>query len=271
MIDYHVHTSLCYHASGTMEAYIRRAIEIGLSDICFLDHLTMQPSENNLSMTPGEIPLYFQALQLLKQKYKEVINVKIGLEIDFNPELVNFFQEIVESHPFDVIGGALHFPGGLNIVSRSSAWRQGQVDPDDVFALYLEYLNHMLDYDYFDVVCHLDLIKKFGWKSAESFDNNFDSIISTIKNKDLAVEINTSGYNHALQEPYPAQDIIKRCYTKGVRITLGSDAHKPADVGQHYDKALPMLIAAGYRHLATYTRRKIRMIPIADRTGRGNA
>jgi len=262
MIDYHVHTSLCYHASGAMEAYIRRAIEIGLSDICFLDHLTMQPSENNLSMTPGEIPLYVQALQRLKLKYKGTINVKIGLEIDFNPELVDFFQEITESYPFDVVGGSLHFPGGLNIVSRSSAWRQGKVDSDYVFDLYLEDLNNMLDYDYFDVVCHLDLLKKFGWKPAGSFDNNFDSILATIKSEDLAVEINTSGYNHALQEPYPAQDIIKRCHEKGIRITLGSDAHKPADVGQHYDKALPMLIAAGYRHLATFTRRKRDLIAI---------
>jgi len=245
-----------------MEAYIRRAIEIGLSDICFLDHLTMQPSENNLSMTPGEIPLYFQALQLLKQQYKGIINVKIGLEIDFNPELIDFFQEIVASYPFDVIGGSLHFPGGLNIVSRSSAWRQGKVDPDYVLGLYLEHLHNMLDYDYFDVICHLDLLKKFGWKSAGSFENNFDSILSTIKNKDLAVEINTSGYNHALQEPYPAQDIIKRCYEKGILITLGSDAHEPADVGQHYDKALPMLIAAGYRHLAIFTRRKRDLIAI---------
>lgn len=262
MIDYHVHTSLCYHATGTMEAYIRRAIEIGLSDICFLDHLTMQPSQNNLSMTPGEIPLYFQALQLLKQKYKGTINVKIGLEIDFNPELVDFFEEIVGRFPFDVIGGSLHFPGGLNIVSRGSPWRQGQVDPEYVFSLYLEHFHNMLEYDYFDVVCHLDLIKKFGWKSAESFDTNFDSMLATIKNKDLAVEVNTSGYNHALQEAYPAQDIIKRCHAKGVQITLGSDAHKPADVGQHYDKALPMLMAAGYRHLATFARRQRDLLAI---------
>ena len=76
------------------------------------------------------------------------------------------------------------------------------------------------------------------------------------------MEINTSGYNHALQEAYPAQDIIKRCHAKKIRITLGSDAHQPADVGQHYDQALPMLIAAGYRHLATYTRRKRDLIAI---------
>ncbi len=256
MIDYHVHTSLCYHASGTVEEYIRRAVAIGLSEICFLDHLTMQPSAPNLSMTPSEIPLYVRALQHFKQKYQGSIKVKVGLEIDFNPDKIDLFQEIIENHPFDVIGGSLHFPGGMNIVSRSSAWRNGSVDPDQAGGLYLEHLNRMLEYDYFDVVCHLDLLKKFGWQSDASFDNKLDGLLATIKNKDLAVEINTSGYDHALQEPYPAPHIIHRCRENGIRITLGSDAHRPEEVGRHYDKALPLLKAAGYRHLATFTRRQ---------------
>ena len=262
MIDYHVHTALCYHASGTMEAYIRRAVEIGLSEICFLDHLTMQPSAPNLSMTPPEVPLYVQALQRFKHQYQGNIQVKIGLEIDFNPQFIDLFQEIIASYPFDVIGGALHFPGGVNIVSRSSDWCNGSVDADYASSLFLEQLHHMLEYDYFDMVCHLDLLKKFGWQSDGSFDNNLDGILTTVKNKDLTVEINTGGYDHALQEPYPAPHIINRCREKGIPITLGSDAHSPDAVGRHYDKALPLLKAAGYRHLATFTRRQRDLITI---------
>ncbi|MBW2249280.1 MAG: PHP domain-containing protein [Deltaproteobacteria bacterium] len=40
MIDYHIHTKLCNHARGMMGAYVKRAIEKGLKEICFLDHLT---------------------------------------------------------------------------------------------------------------------------------------------------------------------------------------------------------------------------------------
>ena len=264
MIDYHVHTLLCNHAEGTMEAYVRRAIAIGLKEICFLDHLTMQPSESNLSMASGEIPFYFQALQRLKQRYKGTINVKIGLELDYNPSCVDFYQEIIERYPFDVIGGALHFPGHLNIVSRSSAWKQGHAKPDYVYDLYLEHLKKMLDYNYFDVVCHLDLVKKFGWKSSRSLDNDFNEIVSIIKTKNLTVEINTSGYGHPAQETYPSPAIIAKCCEQGVSVTIGSDAHQPASVGQHYDKVLPLLLSAGYRHLATFTRRQRRQVAIAD-------
>jgi len=264
MIDYHVHTSLCNHARGSMETYIRRAVAIGLNDICFLDHLTIQPSETNLSMAPGEVPFYFQALQRLKQRYKGVINIRIGLEIDFNPTYIDLFQEIIARFSFDVIGGSLHFPGDLNIVSRSSSWKKGLGDTDDAYNLYLEHLKKMLDYDYFDVVCHLDLIKKFGRKPATPLGQEFDDILSMIKRKHLTVEINTSGFNHPAEELYPSFDIIRNCHKHGIGITLGSDAHQPDQVGQHYDRVLPLLRSAGYRHLTTFHRRKRGIIDIPN-------
>ena len=38
MIDYQVHTSLCGHATGKMEEYVERAIELGLAEIGFSGH-----------------------------------------------------------------------------------------------------------------------------------------------------------------------------------------------------------------------------------------
>lgn len=256
MIDYHVHTLLCHHAQGTMEAYIQRAVEIGLSEICFLDHLTIQNSEKGLSMTPEEVPFYFQAVQRLKQQYEKAIHVKAGIEIDFNPAHTDLFKEITGTYAFDVIAVALHFPEGLDIVSRRSPWKYGEKDTDDVYGLYFEQLENMLDYNYFDVICHLDLIKKFGRTSSRPFDEEINQILSKIKVKNLTVEVNTSGYNHPAQEAYPSPDILTKCCEQGINITLGSDAHHPANVGQHYDRIVPVLRSAGYRHLTTFTQRK---------------
>jgi len=263
MIDYHIHTLLCNHAEGSMESYIRSAINLGMSEICFLDHLTLQKFEKGLSMAPGEISYYFQAVQVLKQQYKAAINVKAGLEIDFNPAYKDLFQEIAGTYAFDVIATVLHFPGGLNIVSRSSAWRHGEKDADYVYGIYYEQLEKMLDFNYFDVVCHIDLVKKFGRKSSKSFDKEFNEILLKIKTKNLCVELNTSGYNHPVREPYPSPDIITKCHKLGISITLGSDAHTPAHVGQHYDRALPLLLSAGYKHLTTFTKRRCSKVPIA--------
>lgn len=256
MIDYHVHTRLCNHAKGSMEAYIQKAIDVGLKEICFLDHLTMHESGKTLSMSLEEVPFYFQAAQVLKQKYKNVIKVKVGLEIDFSQAHIDIFHDITETYSFDVIGSSLHFPGNLDIVRHSSDWRHGRLDADYVYGLYLSQLEKMLDYNYFDIVCHIDLVKKFNRKPVSSFDKEFDRVLSKIKSKDLTVEVNSSGYNYEIGDAFPSLNILKKCHESGICVTLGSDAHNPANVGQHYDRALNMLLSAGYRQLSTFTNRK---------------
>jgi histidinol-phosphatase (PHP family) len=262
MIDYHLHTLFCNHATGGMERYIQSAIDLGLREICFLDHLTIQEEESGLSMTPEEVPYYFHAVQVLKQKYRNKISVKAGLEMDFNPAHIDFFQDIIRTFAFDVIAASLHFPGGLDIVTHGSSWRHGGEDVDDVYELYFNHLKKMLDYSYFDMICHIDLIKKFDGKPSRSFEKEFDEILSIIKDKNLTVEVNTSGYDHPVGDIYPSLEILKKCHELGVRITLGSDAHHPANVGRHYERVLPILLSVGYRRLATFKRRKCEEMPI---------
>ncbi len=262
MIDYHIHTQLCNHAVGTMDEYVQRAIGSGFKEICFLDHLTIQETEKNLSMSLRQVPFYFQAVQRLKKKYYGIISVKTGLEIDFNPEFTATFKDISETYNFDVIATSLHFPKGINIVSRKSDWKKGKHDTNALYGLYYDELKKMLDYDYFDIVCHFDLVKKFGMKPSISFEKKIDEILAEIKRKDLTVEINTSGYDHPADKAYPSFDIIKKCYTLGIDITLGSDAHTPEDIGRHYDKIIPMLFDAGYRKVNSFKNRRQRPVAI---------
>ena len=256
MIDYHIHTKLCNHAQGVMTAYVRRAIDKGLKEICFLDHLTITEPGNRLSMTPGEVPFYFQAVQNLKNNFNGVISIKAGLEVDFSLENTDLVQKIIKTFSFDVIGSSLHFPGNIDIVTSSSDWKQGKFDTDYIYELYFSQLKIMLEYDYFDVICHIDLPKKFGRKPSRAFDKELDEIIAIIKDKGLTVELNTSGYNSPVSEAYPAPGIIQKCHKAGVSMTLGSDAHNPDEVGRHFDRALLLLRSAGYTHLASFKERR---------------
>jgi len=261
MIDYHIHTKLCNHAKNNAKAYIQAGINIGLKEICFLDHLTFR-KYNKYSMTPEEVPLYFFAIKKLHYLFKNQINVKVGLEIDFNPAYTDIIEKIVQTYSFDVIGSSLHYIEDINIVSRTSPWAKNQYDVEKMYDLYIRQLDKMLDYDYFDVLCHLDLIKKFGNIKQKLFDKKFDIIIYKIKKKQLTVEINTSGYNHPVKEAYPSLDILKKCRDAEIDIVLGSDAHDPANVGQHYDKIFDLLHIVGYEQISTFSRRKRNIIKI---------
>jgi histidinol-phosphatase (PHP family) len=257
MIDYHVHTSLCNHAVGSMEQYVRAAVAAGLKEICFLDHLTLHEKGKHLSMAPADLPLYFHAARRLAQVYRDKIMVKVGLELDMDPAHTQQLQDIISIFSFDMIGGSIHFIQDTNIVSsKDGNAARDQMDIADICGGYLEKIDAMLDADIIDVVCHLDVTKKFGRQTPKGFEHKYDEILSKIRYKNLAVELNTSGLAHGAAEFYPGPRLLALCREKGIPVTLGSDSHVPSSVGQHYDKAIQMLTATGYTHVAAFTRRQ---------------
>jgi histidinol-phosphatase (PHP family) len=261
-INYHVHTPLCNHASGSMETYVQTAISMGLSEICFLDHLTLNSAGKGPNMVLAEVPLYFFAAQALKDQYKENITIKVGLEVDYTPSIGEQIQDTLSRFSFDVIGSAVHFLGDQNIVSHNSDWHDGVGNPDEIYLQYYDTLMDMLDEDYFDVVCHLDLIKKFLRKPQQSFADKIKEVLLKIKATHRVVEVNTSGYDHPIAEPYPSESILQQCRALDIPITLGSDAHRPNQLMRYYDKAKEVISAVGYDQLTVFTRRTQQLRPI---------
>ncbi len=261
MIDYHVHTRLCNHAHGTMEQYIGCAIDKGLSEICFLDHLTLNKQGRDLAMDPVAVPLYIYAARRLAEKYKNRIEVKVGMEVDYTPAHAEEASAILDRFSLDVIGGSVHFVDDENIVSSKN--RNSTSSPNAGFYdHYLELLGKLLDYSGFDVICHLDVIKKFGNHPPARFFDKMDEILTRIKYHDLVVEINTSGLSHPAGAVYPAPEILRRCFEKKIPVTFGSDAHRPEQVGRAFQQATAILRNAGYRNLTGFNRRNRYEIPI---------
>ncbi len=260
MIDYHVHTALCGHAEGSMEAYVCSAIRNGLQEICFLDHFTRRPYDRKNSMTDAELPFYYNEARRLQEKYHSQIKVKVGLEIDFNPELLSVIEDIVGSFSFDCIGASVHFIGDWNIVSYRQADRYGEEDLIKLGQLYAESLLDMMQYDFFDILCHIDVIKKFGQTPLRSFMSDKTELFAEIKKRGYVVEVNTSGYDHPVREPYPSFNILARLCEAGIPVTIGSDAHRPEDVGRHFAKTIRMIRSAGYKYLLSFDKRTRDMI-----------
>lgn len=264
MIDYHIHTSLCNHAKCAMIAYVQKAVEKGFTEICFLDHLTVREKEYPLSMSRHEVPFYYHAIQQIKQDFEDKITIRTGLEVDFNPSFIPLIEDIIGTFSFDMIGSSLHFPEDIDVVSRRSDWGQGKLDPDNIHERYLEQLDRMLDFNYFDVICHIDLLKKYGKSPSRSFESEMDMILKKIGIKGIAVEVNTSGINHIINEVYPSPDILNKCYDTGIPLTIGSDAHHPDEIGRHFDRTIETLLSLGHTHLATFEERTCKRVPIKD-------
>jgi histidinol-phosphatase (PHP family) len=256
MFDYHVHTSLCNHATGTMEQYVQAAVTRGLDTICFLDHLTFQAAGRANAMRPQEVPMYMDAARRLARQYRQQIDVRVGLEVDFSRDHVRQCIDVVDALDLDVVAGSVHFLGGENVVSHRSAWSRGELDADAVYGKYLDVLESMLDYDYFDMICHLDLPKKYGTHPSPAAVGRFGEILKKIQAKDLAVELNTSGIAYPVAEAFPSPLLLGQCARLQIPVVTGSDAHAPDQVGRFFDQARALLKDAGYRHLTGFSHRQ---------------
>jgi len=86
--DYHTHNVMCHHAEGTLEEYVYSAIVKDLEGVAFNDHFPQWymppgPPYNTYSMDRRDLPIYFQTARLLREKYKNQLQVKIGTEVDY--------------------------------------------------------------------------------------------------------------------------------------------------------------------------------------------
>ena len=76
--------------------------------------------------------------------------------------------------------------------------------------------------------------------------------------KEIALEVNTSGYKTFLHNPNPSPAIIKRYRELGGKlITIGSDAHSPEYIGFHFEDVKKLLNSLGIHEYAIFENIKV--------------
>lgn len=245
MIDYHIHTPLCNHAVGTMKEYAEAAVRKGLGGICFLDHLIINGPGRRNSMKPEEIEGYISEIKNLRNNFRGKLEIYAGLEIDFQPEYADIIIDIVSRYPFDAIGSSVHFIEGLNIASRREAASLTPKEEQGLAEAYFDRMASMLDYDYYDIVCHFDIFKKTGRTIPDFLESRIEEIIDRIAIKEIAVELNTAGWDHPAGECYPGRRIIEKMVRRNIPFVFSSDAHRPEETGRHFNKAAALLSSIG--------------------------
>ena len=258
MRDYHTHTHLCGHACGTPEAYVRSAIEHGLEEIGFNDHLPMlkywQP---NYSMTPEQLPEYVAQVHDLQRRFPE-ISIKLGIEADYyTPAEEDATRELLARHPFDYVYGSVHC---LDDWTFDDPERIAEWDARDVNAVYEHYfavLEQAVQSELFDILSHLDLVKKFGHRPTRDMSTAVERVLQACRDTGTAIEVNTAGLRKPVREIYPAPDILGRIHRCRVPIVLGSDAHAPHEVACDFDVARTLLRTRGFTETVIFEARTI--------------
>lgn len=260
MLDYHVHTWRCKHAVGKIGDYVEAAASRGLKEIGFSDHYPIfyfspLPYED-YSMDLSELPAYAGEVEEAKERFKGRVEVKVGVEVDYCEGCEPLLKEALTSQEFDYVVGAVHFVDGWAVDDERNLGKYKEYDLDALYAKYFGALKALIKSGLFDVVAHLDVIKKFGFVPEGGVERYLLPCLDLIAEEGVCAEINTSGLDGPAKETYPGLKFLKEMRDRGVQVTLGSDAHKPRDVARHFDTVLRELKKSGYRKLVSFTKRE---------------
>lgn len=255
MLDYHVHTRYCRHAVGKIGDYVRAAALKGLKEIGFSDHYPIfyfPLPYGDYSMDLSELPAYVEEVEEAKRRFRGRVEVKVGVEVDYCRGCEPLLREALSSQEFDYVVGAVHFVDGWAVDDERNIERYQEYDLDALYSKYFGELEALIKSGLFDVVAHLDVIKKFGFTPEGGVERYLLPCLDLIAEKGACAEINTSGLNGPAKETYPGLKFLKAMRDRGIQVTLGSDAHKPRDVARHFDTVLRELKKAGYKKLVSF-------------------
>lgn len=252
-VDLHNHTTLCNHATGSMEEYIQKAIALNIDVFGFSEHAPMKNFEDGYRLKLHEKILYENSVKELKEKYSRDIQILLGYEVDFlhGDYILN---EILHSD-VDYLIGSVHYLGDWGFDNPEFIDEYSKRDIDEVWKKYFESVESMAKLNCFDIVGHLDLMKVFKFLPNKDIRLIVKNALLAIKKSNMVLEINSAGFRKPINEQYPSRPILELAYELEIPITFSSDAHGVEQIGLYYKDVIELAKDIGYKTCVIFNKR----------------
>lgn len=255
MTDYHVH-SILSDGKNSYEELIETAISKGLEEIGFSDHVCLKPV--TWAIPEIDIPVMAEQIAILKDRYKDRIRIKFGIEMDYLPGMEDEIKALIISLPLDYVIGSVHFIGNWNFDTDKSLY--GKWPNDELYRMYFDLIQKAARSGLFDIIGHLDIIKKFRIYPETDQSALINQTLKIIKESNLVVEVNTGGLDRPCAELTPSPAIVEQCYHHRIPLMLNSDAHKTEQIARHFEPTVDLLRKIGVDELIRFEKRKRQVV-----------
>ncbi|MGG3605595.1 histidinol-phosphatase HisJ family protein [Priestia megaterium] len=261
LVDYHHHTNNSFDSQAVMKEVCEQAVKNGINEICFTEHFSLNP----LAPTYGHMDFdkYERELAECRNQFQGQLVIKKGIEICEPHYLKEKYQETMKQEHFDFILGSVHNINNIKL--------RKHLELNNKEAIYRAYFNEMyklVSEADIDVLAHLDLMKRYAFEQYGIYDfHQFKDILADILKKaidrNIGIEINTSGMRGKLGEALPALEVVGLYRDLGGEIlTIGSDSHFAETAGAHMKEAVEMAKQCGFTEIYTFDQRKPKGIRI---------
>lgn len=282
--DQHLHSRHSFDSRAEPRENVLAALAAGLAGLTFTEHFDAHPHDWQECVYNDEA--YSAEIRALREEFGDKIFIGKGIEICYQPGRIEFILDFLSRHRFDMVMLSVHYFGDVPVHRREN-WDGLSIE--DGTRRYLENVREGVRFcerlhatarreirggkaagRVFDVLGHLDLVKRYsqrflgGYAVAECADI-IDDILSAALGAGIVLEINTSSLRQSLDETMPNFDVIRRYATMGGEaVSIGSDAHRSADIGAGFEHALNMVRESGLGRLALFQARERKSVKIDE-------
>ena len=276
--DYHIHCKYSDDSEEDLEKIIETAINKGIGEICFTDHVDYgikldkdvfekidENAKKDWIKKIGRIdlnvdyPNYFKEIEELREKYKDKITIRQGLEFGMQVHTIKDFQKLFDKYKekFDFVILSCHQVNDKEFWTNE--FQKGKSIDEYNAEYYEEIYRVMSRYSDYSILGHLDHIQRYN-ETIYPFEKSREIIVKILKKvieDNKGIEVNTSSFRYGLKELTPERDILKLYHELGGKIiTIGSDAHKAENVGEHIPYIQEELRKIGFTDICTFDKMK---------------
>lgn len=227
LFNYHTHTYRCGHATGTDEEYVKYAIEGGYKVLGFSDHSPYRAqSKKTIRMDWEELDDYLNSINYLKEKYKNQIEIKIGLESEYISEYIDEKKELRSKVDYLILGQ--HYDkleGGFFAFRHNS---------DEEILRYAHSVCEAIDSGLFTYLAHPDVIMARQEEFNDACKKAAHIIGKKVEEKNFPVEINIRGIDAGKHNfpsgnfyYYPNKEFWAILSQYDIKAVIGMDVHDP--------------------------------------------
>lgn len=226
-----------------------RAVEIGLPGLAFTEHVDFTDwiLEDGRRVAPLDVDGYLADVARCREEFPD-LRILSGIEAG-EPHLFSAnVGAVLAAGDFERVLGSLHgidVDGTLTAVGRALFT---STDAQELMRRYFTELVVLVDgSSVFNVLAHCDYpvrywpAERVGAYDDSDFEEEYRAVFRALASSGRALEINT-------RSPMASVAQLRWWWQEGGdAVSFGSDAHQPFRVGEHFDVAVDVAEAAGFR------------------------
>ncbi|HAX72612.1 MAG TPA: hippurate hydrolase [Firmicutes bacterium] len=252
--NYHTHHNRCGHAKGTVEDYVKEAVNQGYDEIGMSCHVPYENFPEMLyRMKYSEMEAYLTDIKNAQRDYP-MISVLTSFECEYFPHLLNYYKELEQKTDYLIVAQhKVEVDGQLADAFKFTK-------PQELEA-YAKTLVEAFETKLFQIVAHPDVFGTMYPTWDATWEKISRQIIEGAIAHDVILELNANGfrrgkkkYADGVRYPYPLEkfwDLVANDY-KEAKVMINADCHHPKLLNDEFVKLARNW--ASKRHLNVVTK-----------------